>query len=101
MGYKEEKDPDYVLPVSDVDVDTEDEEDPEELSQLQKEAGDNIPEEIRDGKYKEKKVSSPVKVTLTPAKEGETEAAEEILTLESDEEGEEKTEAEKNPELKN
>jgi len=93
--YKEERDPDYVLPESDVDVDTEeDEEDPEELSQLQKEAGDNLPEEIRDGKYKEKKVSSPVKVTLTPAKEEETEAAEEILTLESDEEEGEKTEGE-------
>merc|ERR1719347_2171700 len=94
--YKEERDPDYVLPESDVDVDTEeDEEDPEELSQLQKEAGDNLPEEIRDGKYKDKKkVSSPVKVTLTPAKEGETETAEEILTLESDEEEGEKTEGE-------
>ena len=35
-----------------------------------------------------------MKVTLTPAKEGETEAAEEILTLESDEEEGEKTEGE-------
>ena len=51
--YKEEKDPDYVLPESDVDVETEeDEEDPEELSQLQKEAGDDLPEEILEGKYK-------------------------------------------------
>ena len=52
-AYKEEKDPDYVLPESDVDVETEeDEEDPEELSQLQKEAGDDLPEEIVEGKYK-------------------------------------------------
>ena len=51
--YNEEKDPDYVLPESDVDVETEeDEEDPEELSQLQKEAGDDLPEEIVEGKYK-------------------------------------------------
>jgi len=94
--YKEEKDPDYVLPESDIDVDSEeDEEDPEELSQLQKEAGDNLPEDIREGKYKEKKVLSPVKVTLTPSKEGETEPTEEILTLESDEEEDgEKTEGE-------
>ena len=51
--YKEEKDPDYVLPETDIDVETEEEEeDPEELSQLQKEAGDDLPEEILEGKYK-------------------------------------------------
>ena len=51
--YKEEKDPDYVLPESDIDVETEeDEEDPEELSQLQKEAGDDLPEDVLEGKYK-------------------------------------------------
>merc|ERR1719213_1533740 len=98
--YNEEKDPDYVLPGSDIDVETEeDEEDPEELSQLQKEAVDDLPEEILEGKYKEKKkIVSPVKVTLTPSKEGEGEAepTEEILTLETDEEEDgEKTEAEK------
>merc|ERR1719510_880275 len=86
--YKEEKDPDYVLPGSDIDVETEEEEeDPEELSQLQKEAGDDLPEEILEGKYKEKKkIVSPVKVTLTPSKEGEGEAepTEEILTLETE-----------------
>merc|ERR550534_1915969 len=92
--YQEEKDPDYVLPESDIDVETEEtEEDPEELSQLQKEAGDDLPEEILDGKYKEKKkkVLSPVKVTLTPSKEGEGEAepTEEILTLETEDEEEE------------
>jgi len=95
--YKEEKDPDYVLPASDIDVDSEeDEEDPEELSELQKEAGDTLPEDIREGKYKEKKkVSSPVKVTLTPSKEGETEPTEEILTLESDDQEDEDDEGEK------
>ena len=52
-NYQEENDPDYVLPRSDVDVDTDDdEEDPEELNQLQKEAEDTLPEDIRDGKYK-------------------------------------------------
>jgi len=88
--YKEEKDPDYVLPKSDIEVDTEDdEEDPEELNQLNKEAGDNLPEDIVEGKYKEKKVSSPVKVTLTPSKEeGQAEPTEEILTLETDDEEE-------------
>ena len=51
--YNEEKDPDYVLPGSDLDVETEDdEEDPEELSQLQKEAWDDLPVEILEGKYK-------------------------------------------------
>merc|ERR1719476_706335 len=91
--YAEEKDPDYVLPESDEDVETEEEEeeDPEELSQLQKEAGDDLPEDILEGKYKEKKtkIVSPVKVTLTPSKEGEgeVEPTEEILTLET--EGEE------------
>jgi len=96
-NYKEEKDPDYVLPESDIDVDTEeDEEDPEELLQLEKEAGDNLPEDIREGKYKEtKKVSSPVKITLTPSKEGETEPTEDILTLESDDDEEEDDEGEK------
>ena len=51
--YNEEKDPDYVLPGSDLDVETEDdEEDPEELSQLQEEAWDDLPVEILEGKYK-------------------------------------------------
>jgi len=90
-NYQEENDPDYVLPKSDVDVDTDDdEEDPEELNQLQKEAEDTLPEDIRDGKYKEKKVSSPVKVTLTPSKEeGEAEPTEKILTLETDDDDDE------------
>jgi len=78
----------------------EEEEDPEELSQLQKEAGDDLPEDILEGKYKEKeKIVSPVKVTLTPSKEneGEAEPTEEILALETEEEEEEeeKTETEK------
>ena len=53
-NYKEEKDLDYVLPESDIEVETEEEEeeDPEELSQLQKEAGDDLPEDILEGKYK-------------------------------------------------
>ena len=51
--YKEEKDPDYVLPKSDIEVDSDDdEEDPEELNQLNKEAEDNLPEDIVGGKYK-------------------------------------------------
>ena len=51
--YQEEKDPDYVLPETDIDVETEEEEeDPEELTQLQKEAGDDLPEDILEGKYK-------------------------------------------------
>ena len=51
--YQEEKDPDYVLPETDIDVETEEEEeDPEELSQLQKEAEDDLPEDILEGKYK-------------------------------------------------
>jgi len=86
-GYSEEKDPDYTLPESDVEIDGSEEED-EELEQLVKEALEELPDDIKSGKYKTRKVVSPVKVTLTPSKDGDEEPKEEILTLdmESDEE---------------
>jgi len=85
-GYLEEKDPDYELPVTDEEINVSDEED-EELEQLVKEALEELPAELKEGKYKSSQVISPVKVTLTPSKEGDEDPKEEILTLESDGEG--------------
>jgi len=87
-GYSEDKDPDYELPVTDEEI-IESEEEDEELEQLVKEALEELPAELKEGKYKSSQVISPVKVTLTPSKEGDEEPKEEILTLESD--GEEMT----------
>jgi len=90
-GYSEERDPDYVLPETDIETEMSDDEDgveeDEELKMLVKEALEELPEDLREGKYKTgRKVVSPVKVTLTPSKEGSEEPQEEILTLESEEE---------------
>jgi len=84
--YREENDPDYVLPATDDEIETEDEgtEGEEEISILNDEAEKDLPEEVVEGKYKEKNSISPVKVTLTPSKEGEEEPVDQILTLESD-----------------
>jgi len=97
-GYSEDKDPDYTLPESDVDIDGSEEED-EELEQLVKEALEELPEDLKSGKYKTGKVVSPVKVTLTPSKDGDEEPkGEEILTLDMDSEDEFISE-EKTPEM--
>merc|ERR1712112_685627 len=85
-GYLEEKDPDYELPVTDEEIIVSEEED-EELEQLVKEALEELPAELKEGEYKSSQVISPVKVTLTPSKEGDEDPKEEILTLESDGEG--------------
>merc|ERR1712240_954305 len=82
-GYSEDKDPDYELPVTDEEINVSDEED-EELEQLVKEALEELPAELKEGKYKSSQVISPVKVILTPSKEGDEDPKEEILTLESD-----------------
>ena len=52
--YKEDEDPDYVLPATDDDTGTEEEEleGEEQLSLLNSEANDDLPEDIKDGKYK-------------------------------------------------
>ena len=52
--YKEEEDPDYVLPATDDDTGTEEEEleGEEQLSLLNSEANNDLPEDIKDGKYK-------------------------------------------------
>jgi len=96
--YSEERDPDYVLPASDVDEQTgdssEDEENEgkdevDEVKLLIEEATKELPEELKEGKHKSlSKVVSPVKVTLTPSKEGPDgeEVDEKILTMESDDE---------------
>merc|ERR1719500_1193391 len=82
-GYSEEKDPDYTLPESDIDIEGSEEED-EELEQLVKEALEELPDDLTSGKYKTSKVVSPVKVILTPSKDGDEEPKEEeILTLDS------------------
>merc|ERR1712181_204861 len=57
-----------------------------ELELLVKEAFEELPADLKEGKHKTGKVVSPVKVTLTPSKEGAEEPKEEILTLDSDEE---------------
>merc|ERR1719477_20306 len=82
-AYYEAKDPDYELPETDVEV-VESEEEDEELEKLVKEALEELPDELRNGKHKSGKVISPVKVTLTPVKDGE-EQEDEILTLDSEE----------------
>merc|ERR1719420_1585901 len=82
-AYYEAKDPDYELPETDVEI-VESEEEDEELEKLVKEALEELPDELKDGKHKLGKVISPVKVTLTPVKDGEVQE-EEILTLDSDE----------------
>ena len=52
--YNEENDPDYVLPATDDEIDTEDDgtEDEEEVSMLNNEAEKDLPEEVLEGKYK-------------------------------------------------
>ena len=52
--YKEEEDPDYVLPATDDDTGTEEEEaeGEEQLYLLNSEANNDLPEDIKDGKYK-------------------------------------------------
>jgi len=95
--YKEENDPDYVLPATDDEIDSEDEgsQDEQEVTLLADEAEKDLPEEVVEGKYKEKKVSvSPVKVTLTPSKEGDEEPVDKILTLESDEDQDQEVDGE-------
>merc|ERR1712055_509045 len=85
-GYSEEKDPDYELPKTDEEIDISEEED-EELEKLVKEALEELPEDLKKGKHKTSKVVSPIKVSLTPCKDGEEQQVEdEILTLDSDEE---------------
>merc|ERR1719427_2115643 len=84
-GYSEDKDPDYELPVTDEETDVTEEED-EELEKLVKEALEELPEDLKEERHKTGKVVSPIKVSLTPCKEGEELPEDEILTLDSDEE---------------
>ena len=52
--YKEENDPDYVLPATDDEIDSEDEgtQDEEDVTLLADEAEKDLPEEVVEGKYK-------------------------------------------------
>jgi len=87
--YKEDNDPDYSLPNSDVEVsESEEEEEEEDVSVLEAELMTVIPEELKEGKHREtpKKVTSPVKVTLTPSKEGEQEPETEVVNLSTESE---------------
>merc|ERR1719447_2509445 len=86
-NYKEENDPDFELPATDDEIETEseDEENEEMVKLLNKEAQEDLTDDVKEGKHKEEtKVVSPVKVTLTPRKEGDQEPVEQILTLESE-----------------
>merc|ERR1712029_663991 len=91
-NYKEENDQDFELPATDDEIETEseDEENEEMVNLLNKEAQEDLTEDVKEGKHKEevKKVVSPVKVTSTPSKDGEQEPVEQILTLESEPETE-------------
>jgi len=86
QGYSEDKDPDYELPATDEEIDVSEGED-EELEKLVKEALEELPEDLKEGKHKTSKVVSPIKVSVTPCKDGdEQQVDDEILTLDSDEE---------------
>ena len=52
--YKEENDPDYVLPATDDEIDSEEEgtQDEEDVTLLADEAEKDLPEEVVEGKYK-------------------------------------------------
>ena len=50
--YKEENDPDYVLPDTDVEVSEDDCDEEEDVTILETEAKDQIPEDIKEGKHK-------------------------------------------------
>ena len=50
--YKEENDPDYVLPDTDVEVSEDEAEEDEDVTVLESDAKDNIPEDIQEGKHK-------------------------------------------------
>ena len=52
--YKEENDPDYVLPATDDEIESEDEgtQDEEDVTLLADEAEKDLPEEVVEGKYK-------------------------------------------------
>jgi len=85
--YSEEQDPDYALPETDIEIEGSEEDSGDELEMLVKEANEELPNDIRDGKFRTAgKVVSPVKVILTPSKEGDEEPKDEILTLESEDE---------------
>ena len=54
-GYSEERDPDYTLPETDVETEMSDEDggdEKEELEMLVKEALEELPEDLKEGKYK-------------------------------------------------
>merc|ERR1712029_1238700 len=68
-----------------IETESEDEENEEMVKLLNKEAQEDLTDDVKEGKHKEEtKVVSPVKVTLTPSKEGDQEPVEQILTLESE-----------------
>ena len=52
--YKEENDPDYVLPATDDEIDSEDDgtQDEQEVTLLADEAEQDLPEDVVEGKYK-------------------------------------------------
>jgi len=95
--YSEVRDPDYDWPETDIELEASDEDSDGDLDILIKEANEELPIDIKEGKYRATgKIVSPVKVVLTPSKEGDEEPEDEILTLESEDESLVK---EKNPNL--
>ena len=54
-GYSEKRDPDYTLPETDVETEMSDEDgvdEKEELEMLVKKALEELPEDLKEGKYK-------------------------------------------------
>merc|ERR1712142_1409103 len=85
--YNELRDPDYQLPVTDVDIEESEVDDLDcEVEDLKKEASEEMSVELKDGKHWEK-VVSPVKIIVTPSKEGSEEVIDEVVQLESETEG--------------
>merc|ERR1719481_212219 len=85
--YNELRDPDYELPVTDVDIEESEVDDLDcEVEDLKKEASEEMSVELKDGKHWEK-VASPVKIIVTPSKEGSEEVIDEVVQLESETEG--------------
>jgi len=85
--YNEMRDPDYELPETDVEIEESEVDDLDcEVKDLQKEASEEMSVELKDRKHWQK-VVSPVKIIVTPSKEGTEEVKDEIVQLESETEG--------------
>jgi len=85
--YNEMRDPDYVLPETDVDIEESEVDDLDcEIEDLKKAASEELSVELKD-KVHWQKVVSPVKIIVTPSKEGTEEVKDEVVQLDSETDG--------------